>query len=80
MAVSGGRVLLRCLGVHVFSTIVLPMESDLAQGPPRKTEPKAMAGGADVLFWALIPDNRRKSQEERNDREPGCPVMGLPIA
>lgn len=36
-----------------------------------------MAGHADVLFWALILENRKRSQEERNDREPGCPLMEL---
>lgn len=39
-----------------------------------------MAGRADVLFGALIPDNRKKSQEERNDRDPGCPTKGLLVA
>lgn len=75
-----GRSLLQCLRAHTASNIVLPEESDLAQGS-RKAEPKARAAHTDALFWALIPDNRkgREERETEKDREPARPVMELLI-
>lgn len=62
----------------MFSSTLLLVESDLAQGS-RKAEPKARAGHADVLFWALIPDNRKGAgkRETKKDREAEWPVMEL---
>lgn len=60
-----GRSLLQCLRAHTVSILLLPEESDLAQGS-RKAEPKARAAHTDVLFWALIPDNRKGKEEKRN--------------
>lgn len=75
-----GRSLLQCLRAHTASIILLPEESDLAQGS-RKAEPKARAAHTDALFWALIPDNRKGSEERETekDREPARPVMELLI-
>lgn len=58
VSLKGG--VLQSLRVHMLGIVLLPVESDLAQGS-RRAEPKARAGHADVLFWALIPDNRKGS-------------------
>lgn len=70
----GERSLLQCLRAHTLSIILLPEESDLAQDS-RKAEPKARAAHTDALFWALIPDNRKGSEEERNrEGQRTCPA------